>query len=262
MKTETTRSTWEDVVFEARNKAYGAYSIRRSYDKNVSSASMISIGFAALVFGVLQLASLMHLEIKIIPPVIRGKELTALPKILADQLQKKTLFKKQPATRDLPVRVVKQVVIDTPPIKPVDPPQTGDEPGKGEPGGVNNVGVDVQTNMVIAPVVEPPKVFDHPEVMPSYEGGVKAMVRFISRTIHYPGSARAMGQEGTVYVKFVINNLGQVVDVEILKGVNATLDREAMRVVTAMNKWRPGMQNNLPVNVRMVLPIKFQLEDE
>ncbi|HJW30450.1 MAG TPA: energy transducer TonB, partial [Saprospiraceae bacterium] len=85
---------------------------------------------------------------------------------------------------------------------------------------------------------------------------------FISRNIHYPAPARAMSQEGTVYVQFVVNSLGQVVDVEIYKGVNAILNKEAMRVVAMMNKWKPGLQHNLPVNVRMVIPIKFELNRE
>jgi protein TonB len=59
---------------------------------------------------------------------------------------------------------------------------------------------------------------------------------------------------------FVVNDKGEVVNVEAMRGVNAVLDAEAVRVVRLMKKWKPGMQHDLPVNVRMVLPIKFQLE--
>jgi protein TonB len=87
------------------------------------------------------------------------------------------------------------------------------------------------------------------------------MYKFISKNIHYPNSARNMGQEGTVYVRFVVNDVGQVVDVEVIKGVSAVLDKEATRVIALMKKWKPGKQHNIPVNVRMVLPIKFQINE-
>ncbi len=80
MKTEITRPTWEDVVFESRNKEYGAYSIRKSYDENVTKASLLMIVFASFVFGCLQIASLMKVEVKIIPSIPKKLTLETLPK--------------------------------------------------------------------------------------------------------------------------------------------------------------------------------------
>ncbi len=83
------------------------------------------------------------------------------------------------------------------------------------------------------------------------------MLKFLIKNLRYPASARSIGQEGTVYVRFVVNNTGQVVDVEVVRGVSAVLDQEAMRVVALMKKWKPGMQHDIPVNVRMVIRLNF-----
>ncbi|HLZ17861.1 MAG TPA: energy transducer TonB [Cyclobacteriaceae bacterium] len=261
MKTEITRPTWEDVVFESRNKAYGAYLIRKSYDNNVSKASVVSICIAAIIFAALQVASLMHVEIKIVTPTIPGLHPGDLPIIKLDVSKTKTELRRDPpANKDLIMRVVSHEVADTPPVKPTEIVQTASQTGSTT--GVGTAGTETGIVAEIPVAVAPPKVFDHPEVMPAYEGGVRAMIMFISRNIHYPSVSRAMGQEGTVYVRFVINDLGQVVDVEVIKGVSTVLDKEAMRVVSLMTKWKPGSQNNIPVNVRMVIPIKFKLEIE
>ncbi len=94
MKTEITRSTWEDVVFESRNKEYGAYIIRKSYNENVSKASLMALLIAAFVFAVLQIASLMRIEIKVIAPGFKGGKLESLPTIISDQLKTKNCSSK------------------------------------------------------------------------------------------------------------------------------------------------------------------------
>lgn len=260
MKTEEARPSWEDVVFESRNKEYGAYAIRKSYHENISKASLIALLFAAFVFGVMQIASLLDVKIKMIPPIPKNPIITISPLVIPDPVKKSPVSADQKINKRLLERVVKREVIEPPPVIPLDVTATGsvkgmpsDLVGGGEPAvGQGPDGVPI--------VIEPHKIFDTAEVMPQYEGGLKAMSRFISKHIHYPPPARATGQEGTVFVRFVVNDHGQVVDVEVIKGVSATLDKEAMRVIAMMNKWKPGLQHHLPVNVRMVLPIKFQLE--
>ena len=261
MKTEITTSSWEDVVFESRNKEYGAYAIRKSYDEKVTKASLVALLFAAFIFGIVQIASLLHVDIKpkIVMPKRRG--ITNPPIIIRDPVAKRQLPPPEHhVTKNLLERVVTHEVIENPPTQftEVTPSGTQQGTGTGEPDP--GVGVIGETDPV--PVIEDePSVVDIAEVMPAYEGGPKALARFISKNIHYSGGAKAMGQEGTVYVRFVVNSLGQVVDVEVLKGVSGLLDKEAVRVISLMNKWKPGMQHNLPVNVRMVMPIKFVLSD-
>lgn len=95
--------------------------------------------------------------------------------------------------------------------------------------------------------------------MPQYEGGQTAMMRFIVGEMNYPGIAQRQEIEGTVYVTFVVNREGHVSDVKITKGISPECDKEAMRVVAKMKKWTAGMQNHVPVSVRMTLPIVFRL---
>ncbi len=259
MKTEITRTTWEDVVFESRNKEYGAYPIRKSYDENVSKASLIALLFAAFVFGCLQIASLIHVKIKIPATISDPGGFIIPPAIIPNPPVKPATAKvKQSVNRDLLEKVVTHDV-EPVPVKPLETTLSGGESrtSSGLPFDGVNVGIGPAEVPV---VVDLPKTLDFAEVMPRYEGGVSAMGNFFQRNLHYPGSARSIGQEGIVYVRFVVNNTGQVVDVEVVKGVSTVLDREAMRVVALMKKWKPGMQHDIPVNVRMVLPIKFQLE--
>jgi len=110
-------------------------------------------------------------------------------------------------------------------------------------------------------VSPPPAIVDFAEVMPNYQGGVKAMMKFIQKHMKYPGSARKIGTEGKVFIKFVVNYEGKVVNVEIVKGISEDCDKEAVRVIAMMPDWKPGMQNNMPVSVRMILPINFKLEN-
>ncbi|MFL5764053.1 MAG: TonB family protein [Bacteroidia bacterium] len=97
------------------------------------------------------------------------------------------------------------------------------------------------------------------ETMPSFPGGESMMMEFIQKNIVYPRSARDANMAGTVYVNFVIGNTGEIENVNVLKGVISALDNESIRVVEAMPRWTPGMQNGRPVRVSFNLPIKYKL---
>ena len=246
-------------MFESRNREYGAYSIRKSYHENLSKASLIALLFVAFVFGVIQVASLLRMKIEIAPPKITIPEIIFPPVIIPDpptfKQEIKSIKKSNP---DFFPIATTQEPVEAPPNEPLNTLPVGSETGIDEtPTGGVVQGSDVETTFI---VVKPREILNGAEVMPQYEGGLKAMARFISKNMNYPASARVTGQEGTVYVRFVVNSEGKIVDVEVLTGASAVLDREAMRVVALMSKWKPGMQHNIPVNVRMVLPIKFQLE--
>jgi periplasmic protein TonB len=99
------------------------------------------------------------------------------------------------------------------------------------------------------------------DIKPSYIGGDAAMMTYLSKNIKYPQIARENGIKGTVFVKFVVEKNGAVSEVAIAKGVDASLDAEAKRVVSSMPKWTPGKQAGQPVAVQYTLPVKFQLVD-
>jgi TonB family protein len=99
------------------------------------------------------------------------------------------------------------------------------------------------------------------EAAPAYNGGDKAMRKFLQSNIKYPLKAKDDGVQGTVFVRFVVEKDGLVDDVAISKGVHPLLDAEAKRVVSIMPKWTPGKQKGKPVAVQYTLPVRFLLAD-
>ena len=100
---------------------------------------------------------------------------------------------------------------------------------------------------------------DFAEVEPQFPGGESEMVQFIQDNVTYPELSREMGEEGTVYVQFVVGTDGSIENVRVLKGVSELLDKEAVRVIKKMPKWTPGMQEGEPIRVRYQIPIKFSI---
>ncbi|TLX72631.1 TonB family protein [Labilibacter sediminis] len=98
------------------------------------------------------------------------------------------------------------------------------------------------------------------EVMPQYPGGEKELRKFIAQNVKYPVEAQKLGVQGRVYVKFVVNDLGKVTNVKVVRGVHETLDAEAIRVISSMPKWTPGMHKGEYVDVEYTIPINFTLE--
>lgn len=102
-------------------------------------------------------------------------------------------------------------------------------------------------------------VFTEVEQQPGYPGGNAAMARYLSKTIKYPADARKNKIEGRVITSFVVQDDGSIGEVSVLKGIGHGADEEAIRVIKAMPKWYPGMQNGHPVNVKYTVPITFSL---
>lgn len=105
------------------------------------------------------------------------------------------------------------------------------------------------------------KAVDFPDKDPAFPGGESAMIDFIQENVQYPESDREMGNQGTVYVQFVVGTSGEISDVLVLKGTSSnTLNQEAVRVVKSMPDWNPGELNGEKVNVRYQIPIKFSIQ--
>lgn len=119
-------------------------------------------------------------------------------------------------------------------------------------------------NALIIPIDEPreDEVFRVVEQMPAYPGGESALFRYLAKAVKYPEIARINNVQGKVYVSFVVNNLGEVTQVTIARGVDPNLDREALRVVSSMPRWAPGRQREKPVNVSFTVPINFVLKEQ
>jgi TonB family protein len=104
-------------------------------------------------------------------------------------------------------------------------------------------------------------VYQIVDEMPEFPGGVEALMDYVSRNVKYPESAKENNLQGRVLVKFVIEKDGSVSNVEVGRGWGNELDDEAVRVVKAMPKWKPGKQDGQPVRVSFMLPINFKLSD-
>lgn len=103
------------------------------------------------------------------------------------------------------------------------------------------------------------KVYTVVEHQPEFPGGYDSLMGFLRKNIRYPSDARKAGYEGTVYLKFLVNVDGSVTDVSIIRGVSASIDAEAKRVVEMFPNWTPGRQAGQDVTVRFVIPVKFAL---
>ena len=108
--------------------------------------------------------------------------------------------------------------------------------------------------------VEETKVFTVVEQMPMFPGGDAALMSYLANNIHYPTVAAENGVQGRVVVGFVVERDGSITDVRILRGVDPSLDREAMRVVKSMPRWTPGKQNGSAVRVKYQVPVAFRLQ--
>jgi TonB family protein len=112
-------------------------------------------------------------------------------------------------------------------------------------------------------MLDPPeadeKAFDVVEQMPQYPGGIGEMMKFLSMNIKYPEAAEKAGTQGRVIASFIVEKDGTITNIKVVKKVSEELDAEAVRVINAMPKWTPGMQNGQPVRVRYTIPITFRL---
>ena len=106
---------------------------------------------------------------------------------------------------------------------------------------------------------EETKVFDVVEQMPSFPGGAAGLMKFLSTNVKYPVVAMENGIQGRVITTFVVERDGSVSDVEVVESVDPSLDKEAIRVITSMPRWRPGKQGGKAVRVKYTIPVTFRL---
>ncbi len=105
-----------------------------------------------------------------------------------------------------------------------------------------------------------PQVFDVVEQMPEYPGGIKALFDYLCENVMYPADAENQKIEGRVIATFIVETDGSISNIEVVKPVFPSLDAEAVRVLSAMPKWKPGMQNGKVVRVKYTVPISFNLK--
>lgn len=258
-----------DILFEGRNKEYGAYDLRRTYNKRLvmsitvmlSAVCLLSIGF---VFGggKKQLA-----KDFIIPPDItleakkpeEKKEIPVIPppKQTAPPVQVQTIRVTPPVI----VRDDQVTKDEMPPVDDLDHVKIGTETRGGVPDGDLVIAPpgDVAGNVIELPKKEEEdwnKVFQKVEIESEYPGGRVAWQRFLNRNLHFPPVEDV---QGTVVVQFIVGKDGSVSNVEAVSGPDE-LRTEAVRVIKKSGKWTPAIQNGHQVTSQKRQPIIFRFE--
>jgi periplasmic protein TonB len=242
---------FDEIIFENRNKEYGAYDLRKSYNSTTS----ISIAGGIALCGLLILAFSLSTE--------KGKAsqgpvidvLLTPDRIYADPV---LIDPKPPEELGNIIKNVAPVVtedsmnnIDLPPITDILVQTEKDKP-------VGDTAIFEDTReQVIKPDDTP---FISVQEMPEYPGGLSELMRYIGSTISYPDEAIANNIQGRVILKFVVNTDGSVDRIQIIKGIDTSLDNEAVRVIKTLNRFKPGKQDGIPVPVWYTIPVLFRLQ--
>lgn len=275
-KVDLIDNNWVDLVFEGRNKEYGAYVLRKDTGKR-NLKSMLIV-FAVIIAIMAAVAAKVAIE-------------NAFPKKVAIEtdveLTKLAEKKEVKVEKKAPVKVEEQKVVEkvkssvkfTPPVikkdsevKPEEELKSQEDLNKTKTAigsfdvkGNDEAGGEVLKAKEVIAQPEPPKeeetkVFDVVEVMPSFPGGQAALFEWLSKNIKYPVVAEENGVQGRVIVTFVVERNGSITDVQVVKSVDPSLDKEAVRVVKAMPHWIPGKQNGSAVRVKFTVPVTFRLQ--
>jgi protein TonB len=248
---------FDDIVFESRNKEYGAYVLRRKYNSSV----IISI-----LIGIIILATV------VIAPFLSAKALENRQKrserqveIKMENLDHANEPVTPPVTPPPPADVVQQakyvppVVVDS--VKPEEVVQlmTADE-AQDEVQNQDVIEVVQEVKEEVKEAEPEPEVFIVVEEMPMFPGGTSELMKFIFDHLQYPEIAKENNVQGRVTVQFCVTPTGGVDRVAVLRGVDPELDAEAIRVVKLLPQFKPGKQGGKPVSVWFQVPINFQLK--
>lgn len=270
-------SEWCDIIFEGKNKEYGAYEMRQTSAKRHIMALICVTAFTALVAFVPQFIKAVSVEKDDLLGGIDG------PVVLADitepdKPKEEEIRVEQPMAPPPPAMVA--AVQFTPPVitdasEVNDENQMRSQEELREARGIIST-VNFESDITTGGV-DPGEVLkehrnitgeggtgtgpiDFAEVMPQFPGGTNELMKYLSNNLRYPTVAIENNIQGRVIVKFIVAKDGSISNIEVIKGIDPSCDREAIRVVKSMPNWIPGMQNGNKVAVYFNLPILFQLK--
>jgi len=265
---------WCDMIFEGKNKEYGAYALRMSSSKRHINAFLASIVFVGIVASVPSFLKAVKPANQNLGGVTSVTEFTNLQQ---PEIPEETVV--QPELAPPPQQEIKATIQFTPPVITEDSKVADDKEMKAADemlknknlqisivdyadGSTDKNAVDprelIENRKIVEEKPEPPIEFA--QQMPQYPGGDTELIRYIGNSLRYPTIAAESGIEGRVVLRFVVGKDGSVSDVQVVKTLDPLCDKEAMRVVKSMQRWIPGMQNGRPVSVYYTLPILFKLQ--
>ena len=274
---------WCDLVFEGKNKDFGAYVIRTDSPKRHNKAVAWTI-IGALIFGLHAFGFMkanQYLEERRLAMEAEQEEVLIDMSQDAEEPEPENERVEQPKPEVLPEEVLKSVkvtelqIVEDDKVKKEDEIKTQDELKETETAfgqkdnekGTEdrNVTRTLKEEVVVEKPVEKPKevkeeIFKSVEQMPQFPGGDAALMKYLSSHINYPPMAAENNVQGKVILQFVVEKDGRVGEVKVARSVDKDLDKEAIRVVKSLPKFTPGRQNGQAVSVWYTLPVTFKLQ--
>lgn len=245
---------FNDLVFENKNKAYGAYAIRKGYSDSVAKSLIVTSAF----FCIMALVALHFTNKNIEIPVLGGNDPTILTTIIDVVISKpdKPIIEPKQRVESAPKTTSGQMLASDNKKDVLD--KTNDQQiisKNPNLKGNDSAAVDPEIKIVVKTI--PPSIIEtFVDFMPLMDN----MAQFVSDNIKYPAVAKENGTKGIVYVTFVVETDGSITDIKLLHGIGDGCEQEAMRVVGMMPKWKPGMNKGKPARVQCNLPINFRLK--
>lgn len=268
-KIDLTSSAWCDLIFQGKNKAYGAYQMREESPKRHTLAMMIVVVIALVGFSLPTLIKLATPEQKEIMT-----EVTTLSQLEEPEAKQEEMKRPEPLAPPPPA--LKSSIKFTAPVIKKDEEVRDEELIKSQKdltdakvaisiadvkGNDETNGKDIADLKQVVTQAEPiEQVFDMVEQMPAFPGGPSELMKFIGEHMKYPTIAQENGTQGRVICQFVVGKDGQVRDVSVVRSLDPYCDKEAMRVIQTMPRWIPGKQNGKAVAVKYTVPIVFKLQ--
>lgn len=273
---------WCDLVFEGKNKDFGAYVIRTESTKRHNKAVLWSI-IGTIIFGLLAFGYVkasQYIEERRIAEW--GEQIDVIVDMSQEaedpEPEQKRLEQEKPEVlQDVlnSIKVTELQIVEDNEVNREDEILSQDEIGQTNRAfGQTNVdnGQDDRTQfhtaveeVVVEKKEEKPKevkeeIHTLVEQMPQFPGGDAALMKYLSSHINYPPMAAENNVQGKVILQFVVEKDGRVGEVKIARSVDKDLDKEAIRVVKSLPKFTPGRQNGYPVRVWYTLPVNFKLQ--
>ncbi len=273
---------WRDIVFEGKNKEFGAYEMRCGSVKRHNRAMIIVIIALAIIltFLILYMKGVFATPEEAETVATVDVELTNMDvedvQEEEDVMEQIDISEPEPEIQQIEEDVKQQLLTEAVIVDVVDEDKKMQDQEKIKEDdskiSIKNVaeGAEDFTSqdqmkkdviVVEEPVkVEPEKIFDAVEQMPTFPGGEAALYKFIGDNLVYPAQAAEEGVSGRVTIRFVVERDGTVSQVTVARGKHPALDKEAKRVVSKLPKFIPGKQNGQTVRVFYTLPINFKLQ--
>ena len=266
-----------DIVFDGRNKRYGAYELRAIYQRHVTRALAIAVTMCALLLVFPVVAKMLEGPAPVVIPKIDKENILIAPPLTDEVVvpppppaANPPVQPPQPSTvKDVPMVVVKETELTNPEDVPnrdeLLTKASGLTTTEGDPNASPETGpVNLEPGLEKGPMTEvvKEKIYISVEQMPQLPegGGTAAIVAAIQRAARYPSKALSNGIEGRVFVSFTVNAQGEVVDAKVLKGLGYGLDEETLRAINTLPKFIPGKQNGREVSVSFSVPISFKIQ--